>query len=314
MLLLVVVLAVAFQACAQTYYGKVAMDRSGKIIYASNTLGIHISTDGGNSWTKTTDCGSVKSLDVSNDGKTVLAVFDPALVCGPVMVSNDFGKTWSKPSLPKRANTMTDGDVSGDGKTMVTANFATGNGDDEIFVSNDYGATFNAVTRSDSINLYSTVISQGGDKIFVGQSVGILFFSNNYGSTFGPLSTQPYTGYYSTLSCDAECTNMLASSTSGVSVSHDAGASWNATTSLPRNSNYLTALSDNGQKQYAVGYHQKIYRSQDNGATWEIVSTPITNWSGVDCDATGNLVVASSTERGIYVSSDAGATWTASKL
>jgi photosystem II stability/assembly factor-like uncharacterized protein len=311
---LALIVAVVPLAQATVYYNQVAIDRSAKTIYAGNSNGIYVSTDSGKTWTKSSTCAVPSSLDISSDGQHAIAVFDPAGVCGPVQVTNNFGKTWSKPSFPLRANTMRDGDVSGNGQYMVAANLATGNGNDEIYVSNDYGSTFHAVTRTDSINLYSTVMNQAGDRIFVGQSVGVLFVSKDYGASFAPQSTVPYTGYYSTMSCNEDCSYLLATSTTGVTLSTDTGVSWN-TTALPRNSDYSTVLSGSGQYQFAAGYRQNIYRSQDFGTTWSTAgNSPFTNWVSVDCDSTGQYVVASSSEKGIFLSSDYGNSWTVAEL
>ena len=310
-----VVVALMPQVKSTVYYNSVAMDRSGKVVYASNTDGIYVSTDAGATWTKTSStCGTTAGLDISNDGQYAMAVYDPAGLCGPVQVSNNFGKTWTKPSFPLRTNTVIDGDVSGDGKIMFVANLASGNGNDEIFVSSDYGASFHAVPRSDSINLYSTVMSQAGDRMYVGQSAGILFLSKDFGSTFGPVTTVPYTGYYSTMSCNADCTYMLAVGLSTVTLSTDAGTTWNST-AISKNTGYKTVINDNGQYMFASGYHGKIQRSTDYGVTWATAdNSPLTNWVSMDCDSTGQHIVASSSEKGIYLSSDYGVTYTLSKF
>jgi hypothetical protein len=157
-------------------------------------------------------------------------------------------------------------------------------------------------------------MSLSADKIYVGQSVGILFVSKDYGTTFSPISTTPYTGYYSGLACDADCSYLLATSTSGVSRSSDNGVSWNVT-SLPRNSAYQVSLNGDGQYQFAAGYRQSIYRSEDYGLSWlPAGNSPTTNWASLDCDSTGQHVVASSTERGVFLSSDFGMTWTKANL
>jgi photosystem II stability/assembly factor-like uncharacterized protein len=269
---------------ATVYYEKVAMDRSGKTIYASNSLGIFVSTDSGASWTQISTCAAPSSIDISSDGQYAMAVFNPSGLCGPVQVTTNFGKTWTKPSFPLRATTLRDGDVSGNGQYMIAVNYASGNGNNEIFVSKDFGTTFIAVDRTDSINLYSTSMSLSADKIYVGQSVGILFVSKDFGTTFSPISTTPYTGYYSGLACDEDCSHLLATSTSGVSRSSDNGVSWNVT-SLPRNSAYQISLNGDGHYQFAAGNHQSIYRSEDYGVSWlPADNSPTTNWASLDCN------------------------------
>ena len=299
-----------FNHAEKTYYDEVAMDRSGQIIYGSNTNGIHISRDGGKTWKVSSDCIAPSSLDVSSDGQYALAVFNPSGPCGRAITTSDSGQTWSKPTLPSRAKSFIDADVSGDGKVMIIVEWNTGNGQNDIYASQDYGANFQEVNRTDCINLYSVTMSLAGDRIFVGQSYGLLLQSKDYGVTFNPVTTVPYQGSYSKLSCDEKGSYILASSSNGVSISTNGGLNFNGTT-LPRNVNYRTAINGDGQYQYAIGSRQMIYRSEDFGLTWATAeNSPMTNWASVDCDRSGQFAVASSEERGFYLTSDFGKTWT----
>jgi photosystem II stability/assembly factor-like uncharacterized protein len=296
------------------YYDEVAMDRSAKSIYASNSFGIFISTNFGNNWTQVSTCVAPSSFDISGDGQYAMAVFDPSGVCGPVLITANFGKDWFKPSFPRHVTTVRDGDISENGQYMIIANFASGNGKDEIFMSNDFGISFQPVAHSDSINLYSTVMSRSGNQIYVGQSVGILFLSQSYGVSFSPLATVPNTGYYSRLNCDDDCLYLLATTSSGVNLSNDSGVTWKSTT-LPNNGAYHTVLSSSGQYQYAAGNRDFIYRSDNYGLTWQTsTDSPRSNWASLDCDQSGAYVIASSVEKGVYLSSDYGETWKLSNL
>jgi photosystem II stability/assembly factor-like uncharacterized protein len=297
------------------YYNTVAIDRSGKLGYVSNSVGLFVTKDLGKSWNKLTSCAYASSLDVSNDGKTIMAIYNPPVGtgCGAISTSNDYGATWNKPSLPV-STTIIDGDVSGSGQYMVAVNFATGNGNDDVYISSDYGSIFTPVKGTDSINLYSGVVSQAGDRIFAGQSIGILLQSTDLGSSFHLQTTSPYQSTYSSMTCNEDCKYILATSTNSVSLSADFGVSWNAT-ALQRGSAYNVALSSSGQVQYAGGFKMRLFKSTDYGQTWFVLdASTITNWSSIDCDATGQIVIASSTEKGPYFSTDAGATWTASTL
>lgn len=114
---------------------------------------------------------------------------------------------------------------------------------------------------------------------------------------------------------------------SAIYVSNDSGASWSKTTA-PNYPWLGLASSADGRRLVAVtgslwltstnAVAGSIFNSQDSGLSWQQTSAPTNTWTALAMSALGEKIVAVATSnwfglRGdglIYVSNDAGATWT----
>ncbi|HEY5914535.1 MAG TPA: hypothetical protein VJA21_28425, partial [Verrucomicrobiae bacterium] len=92
--------------------------------------------------------------------------------------------------------------------------------------------------------------------------------------------------------------------------------SWTQTPA-PSTSWYSIASSADGATLAAADYYGgQVYRSTNSGATWAPTSAPVQWWHAVACSAEGSKLVAvssgplSGTGGPIFVSRDAGASWT----
>lgn len=288
------------------YWYALDSDESGKILLAASSGGIYVSTNAGANWATNLNCTYIGGAAVSGNGQHMALAADAfSPVCGAVIVSNDFGNTWKTASFPLRTYSLRGVSIDSTGKNIAVVNYASGNGQDDIYLSTDYGATFHA-TKSDCIYLSSIAMGYSGETVVAGQGTGILLKSNDYGATFSVPNSMSNSYYY--LSCNNDCSVILSSNYAGVSVSNDGGKTWTVTV-LPRGKNYKTAMDSTGKLQIAATPHSPIYISSDYGVTWVTTTSPSRNWYDVTSDITGQYLAAAAFGEQIYVSRDFGKTW-----
>jgi hypothetical protein len=110
----------------------------------------------------------------------------------------------------------------------------------------------------------------------------------------------------------------------GIYTSQDSGTNW-MPTSAPDTNWISIASSSDGSKLVAAVHDGGIYTSVDSGATWMAGDTPATGWSSVASSADGTKLTAvvggsvfgfsfGGPPGPIYISSDSGATWTATSI
>lgn len=304
---LVALICGASASSPSAYWYALDSDHSGKTILGASSGGIYVSNDYGASWESNLNCTYIGGAAVSGNGQHMaLAANAFSPTCGAVIVSNDFGKTWKTASFPMRSYSLRGVSIDATGKYMAVVNYSNGNGQDDIYLSTDYGVSFHA-TKSDCIYLSSIEMGYNGQTIVTGQGTGIILASNDYGATFS-VANGMSNSYYS-LSCNSDCSVLLAGNFNGVSVSADSGKTWTVTT-LPRGKNYKTAMNSSGQLQVAGSSNRSpVYISTDYGQTWTPTDTPNHQWYDVTSDATGQYLAAAAFGEEIYMSKDFGKTW-----
>lgn len=205
---------------------------------------------------------------------------------GFVYISKDFGRTWlENTSLGKKNWQYVAVSQTGQHIALVESyavNAADPNevlaGVGNIYVSNDYGETFNITNAG--IKPWNTVaISSDGSTIAASTS-----------SEFNQ-----DTAYY-------------------IHVSRDFGATWSVKTNSGSRNWRNIAISSNGQKMVAVTYETGgVVISNDYGETWD-VKVATSNLLTVSMSGDGNKIIYTGQNKVPQISSDGGNTFTSLAL
>jgi hypothetical protein len=211
---------------------------------------------------------------------------------GELNISTNGGDTWTPSNIPLNSLTWIASDMSATGDIMMAAQYQ-GN----LYMSIDRGTTWTPVTSTASgINLtaqpYESIsLSRSGQRIVVGVQNGPVYVSSNAGATW----------------------------VTGTLVGGAALTGWWRSVDSSRTADPLT----DGMVAMAVDQNGDIVRSTDGGLTWALRNVVVgglpvrDSWYRLQMSDDGNIVVAvgnsfgtSAAGTGIYVSRDAGATWT----
>jgi hypothetical protein len=196
-----------------------------------------------------------------------------------------------------------------------------GQADSTVVYSRDFGVTW---TASTGITGNVTSISSNGYSVLVGVNgiVSNLYYSNDYGTSFVTLTNSPQS-YWSVVGvCEQNSSYMVAcdfiNDTATIYYSNDQGNNWSSLNSY--NGIIITggawSNNDNMNTMYFVGYmtsapyYSGMFITRDQGSSW--VTFPdyspfiITD---VACDRTGQNVLISVSQDGVYRSIDSARTW-----
>ena len=212
---------------------------------------------------------------------------------------------------------------------VATAVSATGQyvvaiaNDNNIYVSNDYGASFSTVAVSGSHIWMGICINTTGQYIFAASYGDDIYVSSNYGSSF-TASSGISSGSWTSVSCNATATMVVAVNSSGsnkVYLSTNNGVSWappagvsDPSTMVP--SRCCVNLAGN-----------RILVGSNNGTGVFVLNTAVPSWThpstlntapefcnGASMEKNGVHMIAAFKGSGsnpgdIFYSSDSGATW-----
>jgi photosystem II stability/assembly factor-like uncharacterized protein len=203
-------------------------------------------------------------LETSSDGKYISACRNVDTVSEVskygIFCSSDFGITW----VERGSNTFPNSRLlsiamSSSGQYQITTEF--GNSHNWVYLSRDYGKTWNKITV-DSSTFTTTTASMSSSGKYQAIAGGFYY----YGS-----STSSYI-YYSS----------------------DYGATWTKNTAIGLKNWSSISMSSSGRYQTAVAGSNYIYISSDYGVTWTSTNTSIgtQNWSCVSISASGQYQTA----------------------
>lgn len=236
-----------------TYYYAVSNNGGGSDGY------LILSSDAGQTWSKCTTIENGDSLEfqyVSCDrtGRYVVATTGNTIDgnTGMILISTNYAATWVKvPGLSSQYywGCATTGQYVG-----VTVH---GGG---IYISNNYGQSFDIVSGVPTAQWYSIVISNSGQYyVAVATSAGI-YYSSNYGVTFNMSTSAPTSlDWFSVaMSADGQYvaagvgTNAYAIANSSIYLSTSYGVAWSKASSVPTNKGWQGLAYNSAGTQLAA--------------------------------------------------------------
>eukprot|EP01034_Spumella_vulgaris_P033033 gene33033-40768_t len=205
--------------------------------------------------------------------------------------------------------------VSGNGQYLAACGGSTGSDYSNVYLSPDYGASWNISTDLPA-GLYGDITSSTtGQNLVVCDFTAGISTSSDFGSTWSPSPN--------THSVVASCGSALYSSslvasnsgqyvssltiTGGLFYSANYGVNWAASNAPTGQYYYSISSSPSGQYVAATTSSYRVYFSQNYGATYAQTLAPNVIWYSSFCTDDG--VIAVSTYSYMYRSTNLGTTW-----
>ena len=293
-------------------YRELATSSNGQYLYITTGNGVYSYSDYGYTATySSSSLCTIASIACSSTGQYV------AVTCyyGVAYISNNFGKSWSKPSgLSSISGIITGASFSSTGQyvTLVANGPA-------VYTSNDYGKSF-TMTNSPAQSYSAVTSSADGTSIYAVASQSHLFKSTDSGLTWTPLFYAWY-GVASSQSGQYRIVTTENYNDNAVYLSSDGGATWqDITSSTPNPSGGLWfTASCNSDCQYIVLTTEvnKIALSSDYGQSWKTVTIASGSSANslvitqVAISSTGQYMTAATNTGLVYTSTNYGNSFTA---
>ena len=240
-------------------------DVSTSSVVAGKNGGIHVSINGGETW-------STSSVGLTNT--SILAVHVSAARIyggssgGGVFVSTDGGTTW-----PTRNSGLTN---------LVIHCFASlgtwriAGTDGGIFRSTDHGASW--VPASNGVtDLAIRSLTVSGTKIFAGTQTGDVFLSADSGSTWNPANTGLPTNAPIIALASTDSNLFAVASGAGVFHSSNSGNAWTSVNPSLTSAESTLSISTVGRNVFVGTSTGGVFLSTNNGGMWASVDSGLTN-------------------------------------
>lgn len=240
-----------------------------------------------------------------------------------IMISTDGGETWRQGGEELRAcDEITDieADPERAGHIFVSA-FNTNQDNSGIYLSTDYGLTWNSINAGLPSHDIRTV-RKIGNRVYVGAVNAGVFYTEDYGATWHEQNTG-LTNLYIQSICAAPTNpqRLLCGTLEGLFISTDGGEHW---TTPPHEMSTefpfvleIVADSHHADRFYALhrtgGVRTDFYRSDDAGNHWYPQMTGVPEEFHPRCILVDSYIpdqlYLGTVYDGVYVSKDAGALW-----
>jgi hypothetical protein len=170
-----------------------------------------------------------------------------------------------------------------------------------IYISTDYGITWQEKTSAGQRNWQSVASSDDGSKIVAVVNDGYIYTSTDSGATWTEQTT-PGQRYWFSVSSSFDGTKLAAIAVGGyIYTSTDSGVTWTEQTLAGSRNWQSISSSADGTKLAAVVANGYIYTSTDSGVAWtEQVASGQRDWRSVASSADGIRLVSVVNDGYIY--------------
>ena len=256
------------------------------------------------------------SITTSSNGQYVYCLvqtFQQIINTLGVMVSHDYGETWIFTDLGIQYNYVitfnTDITNFGISTSENGSSISLTIENNKIYISNDYGLSFNNNNDSPIYNyIYPVKTSSSGQYQLSFITNREIILSKDYGNIWNKINiikvwvacTISLTGQY-------QC---CIDSTSSIYISDDYGDTWNLKTTIY----ILPIIKMSGDGKYYVsiynnGFNPQLYVSIDYGNTWYLTDYIAVFIYDIEISLSGKYQTLLSYSSGIIISDDYGQTW-----
>ncbi|KOP39225.1 hypothetical protein DBB36_02130 [Flavobacterium sp. WLB] len=217
-----------------------------------------------------------------------------------VMVSSDFGQTFTVASLPSTVYYCAS--MSKDGQYQLVTQSAG-----HTYRSVDYGTTWELAVSGGRRDCF--VSRTGQYQLTTNIDAPNITISTDYGANW---STITGLGTITALCCSDDGQYITAvGSGSTIKVSTNGGLTWITKTAYGNFTLPKVAMSSDGKYQTVIGSNKYIYISSDYGASWTSNTNTLNNvyYSCLDMSKDGKIQATAVPNGYIYISLDYGLTW-----
>lgn len=280
-------------------WSAIAISNDGKyqtaISYGDSRL--YRSQDYGKSWKASFFATYQVDIAMSSDGKyqTVVSNYQGE---GNVLVSNDYGETWSTVFPSNSLNSLRKAAIAQNGQIQVVCS----NSNQPNYISRDYGVTWNTL----STNAYSqsVAVSSDGKYIIFGNNNGSsssILVSNSYGVGFTTVLSSISNPKDFAISEDGKYQVAVTDSGEFIVLSTDYGSSWNAQSDISSISWQSVSMSSNG-KYIVASAPNNIFVSTDYGNNFRTINIPGITFNSIKISENGTHVICVGDNDNIYLS------------
>ncbi len=263
---------------------------------------VHYTQDNGSTWTQLSadaDAGVVKGVTSDDEGNILLATSRKALL------SPDKGASWTDISSGIKAIGVMDMTQLSSGTLLLATQYSG------LLRSTNNGENWSNVDQGGNDTQYYVITRDAQDAAYAGSRFGEIFRSSDDGVTWTSLNAgNTFSSLQNMLVTSAG--NILAAYGAGIALSTDEGATWQTGLDGVPDTRCLKIFEQQNGTLLAGVNRGGGLKSTDGGMTWTVLHPDLSS-SSVSCFAQdGEQHLALGTQgAGVYLSSDAGATWSA---
>ncbi len=267
-----------------------------KFIYILIIIFSLIYTDVNAQWVQTSGANSSTITGFGVNGAGIFAAFNARYDSVGVILSTDFGNTWSNFSsgLPARQIDV----LFTDGSNLFVAENDAG-----VYRSTDNGSSWTATGITVAYIYRFTAI---GTNLFAGDANNGVFLSTDNGAIWTPVNSGLTNTSIRTLFVSGS--NLFAGTRGGGAfLTTDNGANWTAITGLNK---YVYSFAQIGSNLFAGTGNAGVFLSTNNGANWTAINNGLPVFNPIYAlIVSGTNLFAGTYGGGVYLSTDNGSNW-----
>ncbi|MCX6132215.1 MAG: T9SS type A sorting domain-containing protein [Ignavibacteriales bacterium] len=258
------------------------------------------SVDNGDHWSRLTagDATFVLSIAVASNGTVFIGT--PHI---GVFRSTDRGGTWQAPAGSWQ-------DYNFRSLSIDSLGYVFAGGNNGAYRSSDKGINWTPMNNGLSgVRLTALTIDPKG-QLFAGCNVGV-FRSINGGAAWSPVATSLQNLDVYALAANPSGTVFAGTFNLGIASSSDGGTAWKLSNTGLTDKRVTSLLSSKSGRIYAGTRGGSIYISSDGGTAWNVAGSLTANEysRSVGTGATNTVFAGTHYQRGVFRSSNNGATW-----